>query len=123
MTTKPEAIALAYLDAVAKKDMDRVAGLVDSRVKFTGPSRSIDGIDDLIATFKHVGAVHVKTDVKRVFSDGKDVCVIYDFVTDTIGTMPTIEWLTIEDGKIASADVQRRLQQLAESARKLRMSS
>jgi hypothetical protein len=44
----------------------------------------------------------VRSDIKRVFSDGDEVCVIYDFVTDTAGPLPAIEWLHFENGKIRS---------------------
>jgi hypothetical protein len=44
----------------------------------------------------------VRNDVKRVFVDGDEVCVIYDFVTDTVGVVPTIEWLGFEGDRIRS---------------------
>ena len=28
--------------------------------------------------------------------------MIYDFVTDTVGTLPTIEWIKLDRGRIAS---------------------
>lgn len=100
MTQAPEAIALAYLDAVGKKDLERVEALVDPQVRFAGPAMTISGARDLLAAFRRIGAVHVRNDVQRVFSDGNEVCVIYDFVTDAIGAVPTIEWLRIENGRI-----------------------
>jgi len=44
-----------------------------------------------------------RSDVKKVFVDGNEVCVIYDFVTNTpAGAVPIVEWLRVEDGQIAS---------------------
>ena len=100
MTKSPEAIALAYLDAVAKKELDRVASLVTSDVRFVGPANSFTGAPELLAAFRRISAIHLKSDVKRVFSDGNEVCVIYDFVTDTAGALPCVEWLRLEGGKI-----------------------
>jgi hypothetical protein len=100
MTKSAEAIALAYLDAVAKKELDRVASLVTSDVRFVGPGTSFTGAADLLAAFRRIGVIHVRSDIKRVFSDGNDVCVIYDFVTDTAGPLPCVEWLHLEGGKI-----------------------
>jgi hypothetical protein len=45
----------------------------------------------------------VRSDVRKVFSDGPEVCVIYDFVTDTpAGAVPIVEWLRVEGGRILS---------------------
>jgi hypothetical protein len=102
MTGKSEAIALAYLDAAGKNQLDRLSELVAQDVSFVGPMTSTTGRDALVAALKRISAVHVENEIKRVFSDGNEVCVIYDFVTDTMGKLPTIEWLQIDDGKIRS---------------------
>jgi ketosteroid isomerase-like protein len=105
MNPNPEAIALAYLDAVSKKELGRLEALVAPDIHFVGPAMTISGMRDLLAAFRRIGAIHVRNDVKRVFSDGDEVCVIYDFVTDTAGAVPTIEWLRIRDGRIASVNL------------------
>jgi ketosteroid isomerase-like protein len=98
----PEATALAYLDAVATKDLGRLETLVTPDVQFTGPASQLRGLRDVRAAFERITPIQVRSDIKRVFSDGNDVCVIYDFVTDTAGALPTIEWLTLANGRIAS---------------------
>ncbi len=105
MSHSQENVALAYLDAVAKKDLERVAALVDPNVRFVSPATTIHGARDLLAAFRTIGAVHVRSDVKRVFSDGDEVCVIYDFVTDTAGALPTVEWLRVEQGRVRSINL------------------
>jgi hypothetical protein len=105
MTRSPEAVALAYLDAVGKKELDRVEALVDPEIRFVGPAMTITGAHDLLAALRRIGAIHVRNDVKRVFSDGNEVCVIYDFVTDTVGAVPTVEWLRLEGGRIRSVNL------------------
>jgi predicted ester cyclase len=105
MSNTPEAVVLAYLDAVGKKELDRVASLVDPEVRFVGPVSTYTGIRDLLAAFRNIGAIHVRNDIKRVFSDGNEVCVIYDFVTDTVGALPTIEWLRVDNGRIQSINL------------------
>jgi hypothetical protein len=45
----------------------------------------------------------VRSDVIKVFTDGADVCVIYDLVTDSAaGAVPIVEWLHIEGDRIAT---------------------
>jgi hypothetical protein len=44
--------------------------------------------------------------LKGVFVDGDEVCVIYDFVTDSpTGALPTVEWLRFEEGRISMINV------------------
>lgn len=105
MSQSHEKLALAYLDAVAKKDLERVPSLVVPDVRFKGPVNTMNGVRDLLAAFRRISAVHVRSDVKRVFSDGDEVCVIYDFVTDTAGALPAIEWLHFDGDRIRSIDL------------------
>jgi len=102
MSNHPEAIALAYIDAVSTKRLDALESLIAPDVKFVGPAMTMTGRDALVAALRRISALHVRNDVKRTFSEGKEVCVIYDLVTDTVGVHPTIEWLVIEDGRIQS---------------------
>jgi hypothetical protein len=62
--------------------------------------------EEFVAALKRLAAIHVRNDVKRVFVDGDEVCVIYDFVTDTpAGALPTIEWLRFDGDRIRSIDL------------------
>jgi hypothetical protein len=45
-------------------------------------------------------------EVRKLFGDANDVCVIYDLVTDTpAGTIPSAAWYKIGAGKITSVQV------------------
>lgn len=103
MTTHPERIALAYIEACGRNDFDAVAPLLAPDLTFTSPGNALVGAAPYLAVLRRIGAVWVRSDVKKVFTDGPDVCVIYDFVTDTpAGAVPLVEWLRIENGRIAS---------------------
>jgi hypothetical protein len=95
-----ESKARAYLGAVGNKDLDQVEQLLAPDVTFAGPAMKLAGARDVLAALRRIGAVHVRNDVQRVFVDGDEVCVIYDFVTDTIGTVATIEWLRFDGDRI-----------------------
>jgi hypothetical protein len=105
MSPSHEKLALAYLDAVAKKDMDRVASIVAPDIRFISPVTTTEGARDLLAAFRRISLIHVRSDIKRVFSDGDEVCVIYDFVTDTAGALPVVEWLRFEGDRIRSIHI------------------
>jgi len=99
-------LTLAYLDAVGKKDFDRLERLLAPDLKFVGPSMTRTTARDFIGALQRLGAIHVRNDIKRVFADGDEVCVIYDFVTDTTaGALPTIEWLRFDGQRIRSIDL------------------
>lgn len=103
MTSDPKSIALAYIDACGRKDLDAVAPLLAPDLKFVSPGNTLSGAAPFLAVLRRIGAVWVRSDVKKVFTDGPEVCVIYDFVTDTpAGVVPIVEWLRIESGRIAS---------------------
>jgi len=70
-------------------------------IEFIGPGRSVKGADPYLAVLRRIGTVWVRSDVKKVFADGPDVCVIYDFVTDSAaGSVPTVEWLRVAGDRI-----------------------
>jgi hypothetical protein len=106
MSIDRKTLALEYLDAVAKQEFDRVEELLAADLRFRGPAMTRSSAEEVIAALKRLSAIHVRNDVKRVFVDGDDVCVIYDFVTDTTaGALPTIEWLRFDGARIRSIDL------------------
>jgi hypothetical protein len=99
-------LALSYLDAVGKKDFRRVEQLLAPDLRFTGPASNRDSAQDFIGALKRLGAIHVRNEPTRVFVDGDEVCVIYDFVTDTpAGALPAIEWLRFAGERIQSINL------------------
>src|ERR1041385_5535714 len=100
---QPRDVALGYVKAVADKDLDAVAALLAPDVKLVGPAATRRNADEVMAALRPLGAIHVRSDVKRVFADGNDVCVIYDFVPDTpAGVLPTVEWVTVDGEKVSA---------------------
>lgn len=103
MTSDPEKIALSYIDACGRKDFETVATLLAADLRFVGPGNALTGAAPYLAVLKRLGAVWVRSDVKKVFADGPEVCVIYEMVTDSpAGAVPIVEQLRIEDGRVAS---------------------
>ena len=106
MSTDRKTLTLEYLNAVGQHQYRKVEALLAPDLQFRGPSRTLGSADEFAAALKRLGAIHVRNDVKRVFVDGDEVCVIYDFVTDTpAGAVPTIEWLHFEGDRIRSIDL------------------
>jgi hypothetical protein len=106
MTQDPKVTALAYIDACGRKDLSAVEQLLAPNMTFVGPGNTLTGAAPYLAVLRRLGGVWVRSDVKKVFSDGPDVCVIYDFVTDTpAGAVPIVEWLHVEDSRITAVNL------------------
>jgi hypothetical protein len=106
MSTDRKTLTLEYLNATGTQQCDKVEALLAPDFQFRGPSLTRASAEEYLAAIKRLGAIHVRNDVKRVFADGDDVCVIYDFVTDTpAGALTTIEWLRFDGDRIRSIDL------------------
>jgi len=99
-------MTLDYLDAVTKKDLPRLERLLAPDLKFVGPAMTRTTAQDYLAALSRLTAIHVANKPSRVFVDGDEVCVIYDFVTDTpAGSLPVIEWLHFDGGRIRAINL------------------
>lgn len=106
MSTDRKKLALAYLDAVSRQQYDELEELLVPDLRFKGPAMTRTSAQEFIGALKRLAAIHLRTEVQRVFVDGDDVCVIYDFVTDTTaGALPAIEWLHFDGGRIGSINL------------------
>jgi len=106
MTTDRKTLTLQYLNAIGDRQYPDLEALLAPDILFRGPARTLTSAVEVIEALKRLGAIHLRNDVKRVFVDGDEVCVIYDFVTDTpAGAVPTIEWLRFDGDRISSIDL------------------
>jgi len=105
-TTDKKTLTLDYLNAVAHRRYDKVEALLAPDLELRGPARTLTSAGEYVGALKRLGAIHVRNDIKRVFADGDEVCVIYDFVTDTpAGAVPAVEWLRFDGDRISSIDL------------------
>jgi hypothetical protein len=106
MNTDRKSQTLSYLNAVGNQRCQDLEPLLAPDLQFRGPTTTLTSAEAYVAALKRLGAIHVRNDVRRVFVDGDEVCVIYDFVTDTpAGALTTIEWLRFEGDRIRSIDL------------------
>ncbi len=102
MANDPKAVAIAYIEGCAAKRWEAVEPLLAPGMQFIGPNGAIEGVDKYMPVLRRLGPIWARSDIKKVFTDGGDVCVLYDFVTDTpAGAVPAVEWLRVEGGRIA----------------------
>ena len=99
----PRTVAVAYLEAVGRKDFQALEGLLAPDVTFKGPSTTLTGAKEVAAAYQRFAPILLRNDLKKIFVDANEVGLIYDFVTDTpAGAVPTMEWLNIDNGRVRS---------------------
>jgi len=92
--------------ALGQKDFAAARKFLDDNLAFQGPIDTFDRADNYIEAVKGLSAIIQRIDVKRIFSDGNDVCLLYDMVTNTpAGTAFIAEWYQIKGDKIGALRV------------------
>lgn len=94
-------IVLAYVKALNREDFQTARQYVADDVSFDGVLGSRQGAD---AYFEDMKQMRLKYDVKKVFADANDVCVLYDVTLSGVKLF-TCGWYRIEGGKIQSLKV------------------
>lgn len=104
----PVAVVKAYLDAFERRDFEAARRwLSDGPFAYVGPTRTFDRADAYLADLGRLGLILKRCEWRKLFADGADVCVIFDFHS----TLPDLErtrvaeWLTVEAGRITRIEV------------------
>ena len=102
MTSASETVE-SYQAALGKGDFATARKLMQDNMTFQGPLDTFNKADDYLESLKMLASIIQRIDLKKVFVDGDDVCVLYDMVTNTpAGTAFIAEWYQVKDGKIAA---------------------
>ena len=106
-TPRAVEVVTAYLDAIATGDFARArACLADKDFSNRSPISTFDDADAFIADISRVGAILERMQLRKVFVDRDEVCVILNYVThmQQRQVTPVVHWLRIADGKIAAIE-------------------
>ncbi len=104
MDTQVRDLVTSYVQAVSEHRWDAFRALIDPDAEFTLGDNTLKGADAFVGGFLRLAPIILRNDIRKVFVDGNDACVIYDFVTDTpAGAVISIEYLKVKEGRIASS--------------------
>lgn len=92
-------VVMAYIAALDGRDYAAAERLLNSSIRVKGPAG--EGFNNPKQFLEMLQKFKGKYDVKKVFADGDDVCVLYDFVASN-ATVFMCSWYGVKDGKIAS---------------------
>jgi hypothetical protein len=96
-------IVQSYQTALGSGDFDTARTFMRDDMSFSGPFDTFATADDYLGALRQLATIIERVDLKKVFVDGNDVCVLYDMVTNTpAGTAFIAEWYQVRDGKIAA---------------------
>ena len=91
-----------FQQAMGRGDFAAARSLLRDDLSFRGPIGDFEDADRLIGALKKLQSVIERVDIKKIFADGNDVCVLFDLVTKTpAGDALVAEWYRVEDGRIA----------------------
>jgi SnoaL-like protein len=92
-------VVLSYIRALDSQDYDAARGHLNDDVRVKGPAGEMFSkpkeFIDMLRSYRG------KYDLKKVFTDGNDVCLLYDLKTPT-ATVFMCSWYHVNDGKIDS---------------------
>jgi endo-1,4-beta-mannosidase len=95
-----------YQAALGNHDFAAARKFLADDLSFQGPIDRFDKADNYMEAIKGLSAIIQRIDVKKMFSDGDDVCLLYDMVTNTpAGTAFIAEWYHVKNDKIAALRV------------------
>jgi hypothetical protein len=104
MTTPIHKLVTEYVNAVGEHRLEALPAMLDPDAEFTVGDTTLRGAEAFIGGFKRLDPIIERNAIRKIFVDGDEACVIYDFVTDTpAGAVLSIEYLKFKNDRIASS--------------------
>ena len=99
-------IVQGFMGAMGKGDFVAARRFLDSNLSFRGPIETFQHADDYLESLKKLHPIIERVDMKKIFVDGDDVCLLYDMTTKTpAGTVFIAEWHHVTGDKISAIRV------------------
>ncbi|HEY5223900.1 MAG TPA: nuclear transport factor 2 family protein [Microbacteriaceae bacterium] len=100
-STRVKAVATEYIDTVGRGDLEPLDQLLADELA-ASVGGNVSTKQEWIAALGHLLPALVRNDIRHVYADGDNACVVYDFVTNTpAGAVVCVEDLELNaDGRI-----------------------
>jgi hypothetical protein len=104
MATDTRELVTAYITAVGENRLEALPAVLDPDAVFVVGDTTLRGADAFIGGFRRLTPIILRNEIRKLFVDGDEACVIYDFVTDTpAGAVPSVEYIKLKGGRILSS--------------------
>jgi len=99
-------VVQSFMGAMGKGDFAEARRYLHDNLSFRGPIDTFDKPEPYLQALGKLHKMVERVDMKKMFVDGNDVCLLYDLVTNTpAGTSFVCEWMQVRGDKIASIRV------------------
>jgi ketosteroid isomerase-like protein len=104
MATDPRELVTSYIQAVGEGRLSALPPLLEPDAEFTLGDNTVRGREAFVGAFRRLLPIIDRNDIRHLFVDGDEACVVYDFVTNTpVGPVLSVEYLRLRNGRIASS--------------------
>ena len=97
----PKQVVMSCVNAINREDFKAARQFVDDDLSFVGVLGSRQGAE---VYFKDMERMRLKYDVKKVFTDGDDVCLFYNLIISGANVLVSA-WYHVANGRIRSLQV------------------
>jgi hypothetical protein len=99
-------VVQGFMGAMGRGDFAAARKYLDDNLSFRGPIDAFDKPEPYLQALEKLHKMVERVDMKKMFVDGNDVCLLYDLVTNTpAGTSFVCEWMQVRGERIASIRV------------------
>jgi hypothetical protein len=99
MVLSAQEVVMTYITAMSNRDYAAARNYLGDSLLVKGPAgEAFRSPDEFLKMMEQQRGTY---DIKKVFVDGNDVCLLYDFATQAVTTF-FCSWYQVKDGKISS---------------------
>ena len=103
MASQIQDMVTAYIQAVGDHRLEDLPPMLDPDVEFTVGDTTLRGTAAFVGAFERLTPIILRNDIRKVFVEGDEAIVLYDFVTDTpVGAVVSVEHIKFKTGRIVS---------------------
>jgi len=104
MATDTHELVTSYIRAVGERRLEALPPLLESDAEFTLGDNTFRGREAFVGAFRRLLPIIERNEIRHLFVDGDEACVVYDFVTSTpVGPVLSVEHIKLRNGRIASS--------------------
>ena len=104
MATDARELIKRYIQSVGERRLEALPPMLEDDASFTLGDNTLTGRDAFVNAFRRLLPIIERNDIRHLFVDGDEACVVYDFVTNTpVGAVLSVEHLRLRNGRIAAS--------------------
>ncbi|WP_238361895.1 nuclear transport factor 2 family protein [Actinopolymorpha pittospori] len=98
----PVEIAVAFIEAFARRDMVAVAAHLAENVVFESPRVTVRGAESFLQAVGQFAQAVTGVRIVSALGDDREAMIMYDMETGPFGTLRSVDRIVVQDGKIIS---------------------